>query len=81
VIPVCVKKEVSFWYSPPQSSLNCKDFPIEPTFNKLLKFMKLAEDIRLVFDWIYLGEFTVVIDEENIVIKISNQGRGRITYI
>jgi hypothetical protein len=43
--------------------------------------MKLAEDIRLVFDWIYLGEFTIVIDEENIVIKISNQGRGRITYI
>jgi hypothetical protein len=65
---------------PPPISLNCDDFPYQTDIQQVVG-IHVAKYIRLVFNWIYPSEFTIIIDEGNIVFESSNKRRGMTPYI
>jgi hypothetical protein len=79
-IPMFVKNVLKARYSPP-IRLNRPDFSVKLTFNKGLEIMKNWKDFRFLAKQINPREFTIIIDETNIVFILTNWIRSRPPYI
>jgi len=72
-----LKKELSFWYSPPPVSLHSKNFAIKELFNKSLKFMKTLKNFALVAQQIDPSELAEIINKTHIISISSNSWESR----
>ena len=56
-------------------------FPVELSFNKVLKVLKNLEDLRFLFKEIDPGVSTIIINKGDIISMISNRDRSRTPHI
>ena len=67
------KEGIEFLILPSPVTLDCKNFSVKVTFNKLLKFLKNSKNFRFVFKKIYPSKLAIIIDKTDIIVCLPTE--------
>jgi hypothetical protein len=56
--------------------LDGDNLPVKKMLHKFLEFNKFREHLRLKFQWINPGKFTIIINKAHIILFVPNRFRG-----